>query len=50
VVKFCLRCAFGGGERWTDRRLGVVFGHDEQDRDGDVGCVADRTVGGDAQQ
>jgi hypothetical protein len=43
-VKFCLGCAIGDGECGTDRRLGVVFGDDEQDWDVDVdvdvACVA----------
>ena len=50
AVKFCLGCAIGHGERGIDRCLSVVFGDDEQDRDVDVAGVADRTVGGDAQQ
>jgi len=50
AVKFCLGCAIGHGERGTDRCLGVGFGDDEQDRDVDVTGVADRAVGGDAQQ
>ena len=50
AVKFCLGCAIGHGECGTDRCLGVGFGDDEQDRDVDVAGVADRAVGGDAQQ
>ncbi|MCW2651034.1 MAG: hypothetical protein JWR32_2010, partial [Mycobacterium sp.] len=42
--------AIGHGEYGADRCLGVVFGDDEQDRDVDVGGVAGRAVGGDAQQ
>ena len=49
-VKFCLGCAIDHGERGTDRCLRVGFGDDEQDRDLDVTGVADRAVGGDAQQ
>ena len=50
AVKFGSGCAIGDGERGPDRCLRVGFGDDEQDRDVDVTGVADRAVGGDAQQ